>query len=105
MVKVFLLTGGLMIADFGFHYSGLYESSPYWQIPIEFFCRIGYALGFLWVFVFSGNAKEHLRQRFPRCLVRIFDKMERKGVKTLDADGFTTNVTNTSSGAQAMTAM
>ena len=93
-----------MIADFLVHYTGLYERSPYWNVPIEFVCRVGHALGFVWVFVFSGNAKEHLRQRFPKSLGRLFDRFG--GTNKLDRMRNATMATNSSTaGANVSTAM
>ena len=76
VVKVFVLMGGLIIADFAFHYTSLYESNPYLQVPIEFVCRVGYAAGFVWVFVFGGTAKDQLRKKFPNSFGKLCDVLD-----------------------------
>ena len=76
-MKNFVLMGGLVIADFAIHYTGLYDSSPYWNVPIEFVCRVGYALGFIWVFVFGGTAKEQLRRKFPDSFGHVYDAVDK----------------------------
>ena len=76
MVKFFVLMGGLSIGDIGFHYSGLYEVNPHFQVPIEFVCRVGHALGFVWVFVFGGTAKEQLKNMFPGSFGKTFDALD-----------------------------
>ena len=75
MVKFFVLMGGLCIADFGIHYAGLYNVNPYFQVPIDFVCRVGHACGFIWVFVFGGTAKEQLRKKFPGTFGKVFDAL------------------------------
>ena len=71
MVKFFVLMGGLSIADVGISYTGLYVWNPYFQVPIEFLCRVGHASGFVWVFVFGGTAQEQLRKKFPGSFGKI----------------------------------
>ena len=68
--------GGLIIADIVVEYSGLYKWSPYLQIPIKIICTLGNAVGVVWVFVCSGNAKEQLRRKYPGLFGRIFDVLD-----------------------------
>ena len=76
MVKFFVLMGGLSIADVGINYTGLYVWNPYFQVPIEFFCRVGHAAGFVWVFVFGGTAKEQLRKKFTESLGKMYGGLD-----------------------------
>ena len=45
-------------------------------MPIDFVCRVGYALGFIWIFLFGGTAKEQLWKKFPRSFGKACDALE-----------------------------
>ena len=95
MVKFFVLMGGLSIADFGIHYVGLYKVNPYFQVPIDFLCRVGHACGFVWVFVFGGTAKEQLRKKFPGTIGKVFDALGgRRRAEALETATRTSSVAN-----------
>ena len=67
--------GGLVIADFAIQYTGIYELNPYVKVPVEFVCRVGHALGFVWVFLFTGKARGHLSRKYPESFGKVFEAL------------------------------
>ena len=91
--------GGFIVADVVAHVSGLYQLGPYLQICIKFICAVGNAVGFLWVFVCTGNAKKQLWRKYPTSFGRIFEFLDKRrgwrpnddAARTASGVGYTTD--------------